>query len=70
MHQFPPLSESPAIQQLKQEERREIIEPPARQMDVDENYDDEPEGEDRRQSSGSAQKPAEAAPKPIVNGEK
>ncbi|KAF3933304.1 hypothetical protein ABW19_dt0200643 [Dactylella cylindrospora] len=75
VHQFPPMSESPAMQPQPQpqplqkpEERREIIEPPARQMDVDENYDDEPEGEERRASSGSGAKAD--APKPVANGEK
>ncbi|EPS45011.1 hypothetical protein H072_962 [Dactylellina haptotyla CBS 200.50] len=69
MHQFPPMSESPAMQQPKRE-NTEIIEPPARQMDVDENYDDEPEGDDRRPSSASAPVKTEGAPKPVVNGDK
>ncbi|KAJ6260280.1 hypothetical protein Dda_4505 [Drechslerella dactyloides] len=71
VHQFPPMAESPAMQQQpKQEERREIIEPPARQMDVDENYDDEPDGEDRRPSSASAPIKTEGASKPVINGDK
>ncbi|KAK6535321.1 hypothetical protein TWF694_001785 [Orbilia ellipsospora] len=75
MHQFPPMNESPSMQQQQQqqpkrEERAEIIEPPARQMDVDENYDDEPEGDDRRPSSASAPVKTEGAPKPVINGDK
>ncbi|KAF3177235.1 hypothetical protein TWF751_002750 [Orbilia oligospora] len=84
MHQFPPMSESPGMQQPSQpppppqqqqqppqqpkvEERREIIEPPARKMDLDEDYDNEPEGDDRRPPSVSAGGKPEA-PKVTVNG--